>query len=87
MTDCDAPGITAEDGTADDVARRVHDRPFGQKDLYTERSVAHLPGQPEITAGLRVPCRSFNLIPVADSEEAAVEAVDAVRGLLREEHG
>jgi hypothetical protein len=87
MTDCDAPGITAEDGTADDVARRVHDRPFGQKDLYTERSVAHLPGQPEITVGLRVPCRSFNLIPVADSEEAAVEAVDAVRGLLREEHG
>jgi alkanesulfonate monooxygenase SsuD/methylene tetrahydromethanopterin reductase-like flavin-dependent oxidoreductase (luciferase family) len=57
MADCDAPGITAENGTADDVAGRVHDRPFGQKDLYTERSVAHLPGQPEITVGLRVPYR------------------------------
>jgi alkanesulfonate monooxygenase SsuD/methylene tetrahydromethanopterin reductase-like flavin-dependent oxidoreductase (luciferase family) len=55
MADTDAPDMTAENGTADDVAGRVHHGPFGHKDLYTERSVAHLPGQPEITVGLRVP--------------------------------
>ena len=90
MADCGAPGITAGNGTADDVAGRVHDRPFGQKDLHAERFVAHLPGQPEITVGLRVPYRlrveAAGLRELAD-REAAVEAVDAVRGLLREEHG
>src|SRR5271165_303482 len=55
MADTDAPDMTAENGTPDDVAGRVHHGPFGHKDLYTERSVAHLPGQPEITVGLRVP--------------------------------
>ena len=60
--------------------------PFGKFERYCPC------GTPEqIAAGLRpyveAGCRSFNLIPVADSEEAAVGAVDAVRGLLREEHG
>ena len=35
--------------------------------------------QPYVEAG----CRSFNLIPVADSEQAAIEGVDAVRTALR----
>ncbi len=35
--------------------------------------------QPYADAG----CRSFNLIPVADSEQAAIEGADAVRTALR----
>jgi len=35
--------------------------------------------QPYVAAG----CRSFNLIPVADSEQAAIEGADAVRTALR----
>jgi alkanesulfonate monooxygenase SsuD/methylene tetrahydromethanopterin reductase-like flavin-dependent oxidoreductase (luciferase family) len=59
--------------------------PFGKFERYCPS------GTPEqIAAGLRpyveAGCRSFNLIPVADNEQAAIEAVDAVRGLLREEH-
>jgi alkanesulfonate monooxygenase SsuD/methylene tetrahydromethanopterin reductase-like flavin-dependent oxidoreductase (luciferase family) len=86
MADTDAPDITAENGTADDVAGRVHDRPFGEFERYCpcgtpEQVAAAL--RPYVEAG----CRSFNLIPVADSEQAAVEAVGAVRGLLREEQG
>ena len=45
-------------------------------------------GSPEeIAASLRpyvdAGCRSFNLIPVADSEQAAIEGADEVRALLR----
>ena len=39
----------------DELAGSTHHRPFGRKDLYTERAVAHPPGGAEITVGLRVP--------------------------------
>ncbi len=45
----------------------------------------------EVAAGLRAyadaGCRSFNLIPVADTERAAIEGTDAVRAALRGEPG
>ena len=55
--------------------------PFGKFERYCpcgtpEEIAASL--QPYVEAG----CRSFNLIPVADSEQAAIEAADAVRDLL-----
>ena len=44
----------------------------------------------EVAAALRpyadAGCRSFNLIPVADTDQAAIEGADAVRTALREEH-
>ena len=59
--------------------------PFGKFESYCPC------GTPaEIAAGLRPyvdeGCRSFNLIPVANSEQAAIEGADAVRTALREEH-
>lgn len=39
--------------------------------------------RPYVVAG----CRSFNLIPVADTDQAAIEGADAVRTALREECG
>jgi hypothetical protein len=40
-----------------------------------------------VAAGLqeyvRAGCRSFNLIPVAGCEQAAIEGADAVRGALQ----
>jgi alkanesulfonate monooxygenase SsuD/methylene tetrahydromethanopterin reductase-like flavin-dependent oxidoreductase (luciferase family) len=59
--------------------------PFGKFERYCpvgtpEEVAAGL--QPYVDAG----CRSFNVIPVADSEQAAIEGTDAVRRVLREEH-
>jgi len=58
--------------------------PFGKFERYCpcgtpEEIAASL--QPYVDAG----CRSFNLIPVADSEQAAIDGADAVRSFLREE--
>jgi alkanesulfonate monooxygenase SsuD/methylene tetrahydromethanopterin reductase-like flavin-dependent oxidoreductase (luciferase family) len=58
--------------------------PFGKFERYCPC------GTPEqVAAGLRpyvaAGCRSFNLIPVADSERAAIDGVDAVRSLLRQD--
>jgi alkanesulfonate monooxygenase SsuD/methylene tetrahydromethanopterin reductase-like flavin-dependent oxidoreductase (luciferase family) len=39
----------------DELADSTHHRPFGRRDLYTERAVAHPPDGTEITVGLRVP--------------------------------
>jgi alkanesulfonate monooxygenase SsuD/methylene tetrahydromethanopterin reductase-like flavin-dependent oxidoreductase (luciferase family) len=60
--------------------------PFGNFERYCPC------GTPEqVAAGLRpyvdAGCRSFNLIPVADTEQAAIEGADAVRTALREERG
>ena len=58
--------------------------PFGKFERYCpcgtpEEIAASL--RPYVDAG----CRSFNLIPVADSEQAAIDGADAVRTALREE--
>ena len=60
--------------------------PFGKFEKYCPC------GTPaEVAAGLRAyvdaGCRSFNLIPVADTEQAAIEGTDAVRAALRGEPG
>jgi alkanesulfonate monooxygenase SsuD/methylene tetrahydromethanopterin reductase-like flavin-dependent oxidoreductase (luciferase family) len=58
-----------------------YDVPFGKFEKYSPCGTAD-----EIAARLRpyvdAGCRSFNLIPVADSEEAAIEGAAAVRALL-----
>jgi alkanesulfonate monooxygenase SsuD/methylene tetrahydromethanopterin reductase-like flavin-dependent oxidoreductase (luciferase family) len=56
--------------------------PFGKFDRYCpcgtpEEIAASL--QPYVAAG----CRSFNLIPLADSQQAIIEGADAVRAALR----
>jgi hypothetical protein len=59
--------------------------PFGQFERYCPcGSPAEVAAslQPYVDAG----CRSFNLTPVADSEQAAIEGADAVRTALRGEH-
>ncbi len=68
------------------VMEAFYQIPFGKFERYCpcgspEEIAASL--QPYIEAG----CRSFNLIPVADSERAAIEGTDAVRTALRGEHG
>jgi alkanesulfonate monooxygenase SsuD/methylene tetrahydromethanopterin reductase-like flavin-dependent oxidoreductase (luciferase family) len=60
--------------------------PFGKFERYCpcgtpEQVAAAL--RPYVAAG----CRSFNLIPVADTDQAAIEGADAVRTALREERG
>jgi hypothetical protein len=60
--------------------------PFGQFERYCpcgspEEIAASL--QPYVDAG----CRSFNLIPVADGEQAALEGAAAVRAALGREQG
>ena len=60
--------------------------PFGKFERYCpygtpEQVAAAL--RPYVDAG----CRSFNLIPVADGEQAAIEGVDAVRRLLADSEG
>ena len=64
------------------VMEAFYRTPFGKFERYCPC------GTPaEVAAGLRsyleAGCRSFNLIPVADSEQAAIEGVDAVRVALR----
>ncbi len=64
------------------VMEAFYRTPFGKFERYCPC------GTPaEIAAGLRAyldaGCRSFNLIPVADSEQAAIEGADAVREELR----
>jgi alkanesulfonate monooxygenase SsuD/methylene tetrahydromethanopterin reductase-like flavin-dependent oxidoreductase (luciferase family) len=49
------PDITADERLPDDMPCGAHHRPSGRRDLYAERAVAHLPGQADITIGLRVP--------------------------------
>ena len=59
--------------------------PFGQFDKYSPCGTAGQIAEslrPYVEAG----CRSFNLIPVADSERAAIEGAAEVRALLRSEH-
>ncbi len=63
------------------VMEEFYQVPFGRFERYCpcgtpEEIAAGL--QPYVEAG----CRSFNLIPVAGSEQAAIEAADAVRALL-----
>jgi alkanesulfonate monooxygenase SsuD/methylene tetrahydromethanopterin reductase-like flavin-dependent oxidoreductase (luciferase family) len=67
------------------VMEAFYQVPFGKFERYCpigspEEIAASL--QPYAEAG----CRSFNLIPVADSEQAAIEGTDAVRTALRGEH-
>jgi alkanesulfonate monooxygenase SsuD/methylene tetrahydromethanopterin reductase-like flavin-dependent oxidoreductase (luciferase family) len=79
-------GLGASAATAEARLARVMEAfyrtPFGKFDRYCPC------GTPaEVAAGLRAyvdaGCRSFNLIPVADSEQAAIEGADAVRSALR----
>ena len=78
-------------GTSPDAARDrlaatmegFYQVPFGKFERYCpcgtpEQIAASL--QPYVDAG----CRSFNLIPVTDSEQAAIDGVDGVRTALRE---
>ncbi len=63
------------------VMEDFYGTPFGKFERYCpcgtpEEIAASL--RPYVDAG----CRSFNLIPVADSERAAIEGADAVRALL-----
>jgi alkanesulfonate monooxygenase SsuD/methylene tetrahydromethanopterin reductase-like flavin-dependent oxidoreductase (luciferase family) len=64
------------------VMEAFYHTPFGKFDRYCPC------GTPaEVAAALRpyadAGCRSFNLIPVADTDQAAIEGVDAVRTALR----
>jgi hypothetical protein len=64
------------------VMEALYRSPFGQFERYCPC------GSPaDVAAGLRpyvdAGCRSFNLIPVAGSEQAAIEGADAVRPALR----
>ncbi len=64
------------------VLEAFYATPFGKFERYCPC------GTPaEVAAGLRAyvdaGCRSFNLIPVADSEQAAIDGADAVRAALR----
>ena len=66
------------------VMEAFYRTPFGKFEKYCPY------GTPaEVAAGLRpyldAGCRSFNLIPVADSEQAAIDGANAVRTALREE--
>ena len=67
------------------VMEALYRTPFGKFERYCPCGT---PAQ--VAAGLRpyldAGCRSFNLIPVADSEQAAIEGTDAVRAALQEEH-
>jgi hypothetical protein len=60
-----------------------HHVPFGKFERYspcgTARQIAESL-RPYVEAG----CRSFNLIPVADSEQAAIDGMAQVRTLLGE---
>jgi alkanesulfonate monooxygenase SsuD/methylene tetrahydromethanopterin reductase-like flavin-dependent oxidoreductase (luciferase family) len=59
--------------------------PFGKFEKYSPCGTAGQIAEslrPYVEAG----CRSFNLIPVADSEQAAIEGAAEVRALLRSEH-
>lgn len=63
---------------------RLYQIPFGKFERYCpcgtpEQVAAEL--RPYLGAG----CRSFNFIPVAESEQAAIDGVAALRSLLREE--
>jgi alkanesulfonate monooxygenase SsuD/methylene tetrahydromethanopterin reductase-like flavin-dependent oxidoreductase (luciferase family) len=64
------------------VMEAFYHTPFGKFERYCPCGT---PAQ--VAAGLRAyvdaGCRSFNLIPVADSEQAAIEGADAVRAALR----
>ncbi len=64
------------------VMEAFYGLPFGRFERYCpcgtpEEIAASL--QPYVAAG----CQSFNLIPVADSEQAAIDGADAVRTFLR----
>src|SRR5271165_6427132 len=64
------------------VMEAFYRTPFGKFERYCPC------GTPaEVAAGLRpyldAGCRSFNLIPVADTERAAIDGADAVRAVLR----
>ena len=68
------------------VIETFYRTPFGKFERYCpcgspEEIAASL--RPYVDAG----CRSFNLIPVADSEQAAIEGAAAVRTALRGEQG
>jgi alkanesulfonate monooxygenase SsuD/methylene tetrahydromethanopterin reductase-like flavin-dependent oxidoreductase (luciferase family) len=63
------------------VMEAFYRTPFGKFERYcpcgsAEEIAARL--QPYVEAG----CRSFNLIPVADSEQAAIDGADAVREVM-----
>ena len=67
------------------VMEALYRTPFGKFERYCPCGTP-----PQVAAGLRpyldAGCRSFNLIPVADSERAAIEGAAEVRALLRSEH-
>jgi alkanesulfonate monooxygenase SsuD/methylene tetrahydromethanopterin reductase-like flavin-dependent oxidoreductase (luciferase family) len=64
------------------VMEGFYQTPFGKFERYCPCGTPE-----EIAASLRAyvnaGCRSFNLIPLADSEELAIEGTDAVRGILQ----
>jgi alkanesulfonate monooxygenase SsuD/methylene tetrahydromethanopterin reductase-like flavin-dependent oxidoreductase (luciferase family) len=67
----------------DELAGSTHHRPFGRKDLYAERAVAHPPGGAEITVGLRVPheLRACGVDPASRGRRMD-EALAVLRPLL-----
>ena len=76
------PSPAAARTRLDPVMSGFYGVPFGKFERYCpcgtpEQVAAGL--QPYVRAG----CRSFNLIPVAGSEQAAIEGADAVRTALR----
>ena len=82
-------GLGASRGAARDrlseTMEGFYNVPFGKFEKYSPCGTAAQVAEslrPYAEAG----CRSFNLIPVADSEQAAIEGADAVRTALREEH-
>jgi alkanesulfonate monooxygenase SsuD/methylene tetrahydromethanopterin reductase-like flavin-dependent oxidoreductase (luciferase family) len=64
------------------VMEGFYQTPFGKFERYCPCGTPE-----EVAAGLRpyvdAGCRSFNLIPLADSAEAAIEGAEAVRAVLR----
>jgi len=80
-------GFGASPGAARDrlstAMERLYQLPFGKFEKYSPCGTAAQVAEslrPYAEAG----CRSFNLIPVADSEQAAIEGAAEVRALLGE---
>jgi alkanesulfonate monooxygenase SsuD/methylene tetrahydromethanopterin reductase-like flavin-dependent oxidoreductase (luciferase family) len=81
-------GLGASPGAARDrlsaVMEGFYQVPFGKFEKYSPCGTAGQIAEslrPYVEAG----CRSFNLIPVADSQQAAIDGAAEIRALLRSE--
>ena len=81
-------GLGASPGAARDrlsaVIEGFYQVPFGKFEKYSPCGTAGQIAEslrPYVEAG----CRSFNLIPVADSQQAAIDGAAEIRALLRSE--